>query len=52
MDLTGEQFGCVLVDPFETTLVVRSDLLATLPEPATVLDDRRVILLEGELATT
>jgi hypothetical protein len=50
VDLTGEQFGCVLVDPFETTLVVRSALLATLPEPATLLDDRRVILLEGELA--
>jgi hypothetical protein len=39
----------VLVDPFETTLVIRADLVGTLPEPATVLGDRRVILLEGQL---
>jgi hypothetical protein len=40
----------VLVDPFETTLVVREELLRVLPEPATVLAARRVIVLEGELA--
>jgi hypothetical protein len=40
----------VLVDPFETTLVVREQLLRTLPEPATVLAARRVIVLEGQLA--
>jgi hypothetical protein len=39
----------VLVDPFETTLVVRADLVGSLPEPATVLGDRRVIVLEGQL---
>jgi hypothetical protein len=39
----------VLVDPFETTLVVRCELVETLPEAATVLDGRRVILLEGRL---
>jgi hypothetical protein len=40
----------VLVDPFETTLVVREQLLRSLPEPATVLAARRVIVLEGQLA--
>jgi hypothetical protein len=40
----------VLVDPFETTLVVREQLLRALPEPATVLAARRVIVLEGQLA--
>jgi hypothetical protein len=40
----------VLLDPFETTLVVRAELAAGLPEPATALPDRRVILLEGTLA--
>jgi hypothetical protein len=40
----------VLLDPFEATLVVRAELAAGLPEPATVLADRRVILLEGTLA--
>jgi hypothetical protein len=48
-DLVAEPFGCVLVDPFETTLVVREALAKTLPEPATLLADRRVILLEGQL---
>ncbi|MEO9174036.1 MAG: ACT domain-containing protein, partial [Gaiellales bacterium] len=49
LDLAGEQFACVLHDPFETTLIVRSDLVESLPSPATRLDDRRVILLEGKL---
>jgi hypothetical protein len=40
----------VLVDPFETTLVVREQLLRALPEPATMLAARRVIVLEGQLA--
>jgi hypothetical protein len=40
----------VLVDPFETTLVVREELLRSLPQPATVLAARRVIVLEGQLA--
>ena len=40
----------MLLDPFETTLVVRAELAAGLPEPATALVDRRVILLEGKLA--
>ena len=40
----------MLVDPFETTLVVREELLRVLPEPATVLAARRVIVLEGQLA--
>jgi hypothetical protein len=40
----------VLVDPFETTLVVREQLLRALPEPATVLAARRVIVLDGQLA--
>ena len=40
----------MLVDPFETTLVVREELLQALPEPATVLAARRVIVLEGQLA--
>ncbi len=40
----------MLLDPFETTLVVRSDLAASLPQPETALADRRVILLEGTLA--
>jgi hypothetical protein len=39
----------VLYDPFETTLVVRSELVAALPEPGSRLDDRRVIVLEGQL---
>jgi hypothetical protein len=39
----------VLHDPFETTVIVRSALVETLPEPATRLDDRRVIVLEGQL---
>jgi hypothetical protein len=39
----------VLHDPFETTLIVRAALAAALPEPATLLGDRRVILLEGTL---
>ncbi len=39
----------MLHDPFETTLIVRSALAAALPAPATLLDDRRVILLEGTL---
>jgi hypothetical protein len=39
----------VLVDPFETTLIVRCALVETLPAPATLLADRRVILLEGQL---
>jgi hypothetical protein len=39
----------VLVDPFETTLVVRADLVGTLPEPATQLGDRRVVVLEGQV---
>jgi uncharacterized protein len=39
----------VLIDPFETTLVVRADLVGTLPEPATLLGERRVIVLEGQL---
>ena len=40
----------MLLDPFETTLVVRAELADALPEPATALADRRVILLEGKLA--
>jgi hypothetical protein len=40
----------VLVDPFEATLVVREELLRSLPAPATVLAARRVIVLEGQLA--
>jgi hypothetical protein len=40
----------VLVDPFETTLVVREELLRSLPAPTTVLAGRRVIVLEGQLA--
>jgi hypothetical protein len=40
----------VLVDPFETTLVVREVLQRSLPQPATVLAARRVIVLEGQLA--
>ena len=40
----------MFVDPFETTLVVREELLRVLPEPATVLAARRVIVLEGQLA--
>jgi hypothetical protein len=39
----------VLHDPFETTLVVRAELVDALPEPARRLDDRRVILLDGQL---
>jgi hypothetical protein len=39
----------VLVDPFETTLVIRQGLVHTLPEPSSLLRDRRVILLEGQL---
>ena len=50
VDLSREPFACVLLDPFETTLVVRAELAAGLPEPATALADRRVILLEGKLA--
>jgi hypothetical protein len=49
VDLRGEQFACLLRDPFETTLIVRSALADALPQPATRLDDRRVILLEGQL---
>ncbi len=29
--------------------MLRSELASSLPEPATLLDDRRVILLEGQL---
>jgi hypothetical protein len=36
-------------DPFETTLVVRAGLADALPEPGSRLDDRRVLLLEGQL---
>jgi hypothetical protein len=39
----------VLYDPFETTLVVRAELVDALPAPSTRLDERRVILLEGQL---
>jgi hypothetical protein len=39
----------MLVDPFETTLVVREQLLRILPDPVTVLAARRVIVLEGQL---
>jgi hypothetical protein len=39
----------VLHDPFETTLIVRAELVESLPIPATMLADRRVILLEGQL---
>jgi hypothetical protein len=39
----------VLVDPFETTLVIREELVGALPEPTSLLRDRRVILLEGQL---
>ena len=49
VDLSAESFACVLIDPFETTLVVRSELVETLPEAATMLGDRRVLLLEGQL---
>jgi hypothetical protein len=49
VDLSAESFACVLVDPFETTFVVRSELVDTLPEAATVLAERRVILLEAQL---
>jgi uncharacterized protein len=36
-------------DPFETTLIVRAAVAETLPEPTTLLGDRRVIVLEGQL---
>jgi len=36
-------------DPFETTLIVRAALVETLPEPTTLLRDRRVVVLEGQL---
>jgi hypothetical protein len=49
VELADEPFACLLHDPFETTLVVRSALAASLPDPATLLDDRRVILLDGTL---
>jgi hypothetical protein len=49
VDLSAEPFGCMLVDPFETTLVVREQLLRILPDPVTVLAARRVIVLEGQL---
>jgi hypothetical protein len=49
VELAGEAFACVLHDPFETTLIVRAELARTLPGPATLLGDRRVILLEGQL---
>ena len=39
----------MLYDPFETTRVVRAELADALPEPGSRLDDRRVILLEGQL---
>lgn len=39
-----------MIDPYETTFVLRSALVETLPTPASLLDDRRVILLEGQLA--
>jgi hypothetical protein len=49
VELADEPFACVLHDPCETTLIVRTALAAALPEPATLLGDRRVILLEGTL---
>jgi hypothetical protein len=36
-------------DPFETTLIVRATVAEALPEPTTLLGDRRVIVLEGQL---
>jgi uncharacterized protein len=49
LELGDEPFACVLSDPFETTLIVRASVAEALPEPATLLADRRVILLEGQL---
>jgi hypothetical protein len=50
VDLAREPFACVLHDPFETTLILRSAVAETLPPALSVLDGRRVILLEGQLA--
>jgi hypothetical protein len=36
-------------DPFETTLIVRASVAESLPDPTTLLADRRVIVLEGQL---
>jgi hypothetical protein len=49
LDLSDESFACTLIDPYETTFVLRSALVGALPAPSTLLDDRRVILLEGQL---
>jgi hypothetical protein len=48
-DLAGEPFACVLYDPFEVSLVVREAVAEAMPEPATRLAARRVIVLEGQL---
>jgi hypothetical protein len=50
LDLADEPFAYLLSDSLELTLIVRTSLADTLPEPATMLADRRVILLEGQLA--
>ena len=39
----------MLHDPFETTVIVREAVAATLPAPRSSLGGRRVILLEGQL---
>ena len=50
LDLADEPFAYVLSDSFELTLIVRASVAERLPPPATMLGDRRVILLEGQLA--
>jgi hypothetical protein len=49
LDLADEPFAYVLSDTLELTLIVRSSVAERLPTPATLLGDRRVILLEGRL---
>jgi hypothetical protein len=49
LDLAHEPFACTLRDPYETTLIVRAAVAERMPAPATRLDRRRVILLEGQL---
>jgi hypothetical protein len=49
LDLADEPFAYVLSDSLELTLIVRASVAETLPDPMTLLADRRVILLEGQL---
>jgi len=49
LDLADEPFAYILSDTFELTLIVRASVADRLPDPTTLLGDRRVILLESQL---